>query len=97
MSVKILSVTLLLLCACLCLQSSAGNRLHPTKVYPCCAGVSSDDISAQITGEHGIQKARGPCVDAIIFPTKEGKVCVDPRAEWYSIKPPMRIIHANLT
>uniref|UniRef100_A0AAQ6IRL4 Chemokine interleukin-8-like domain-containing protein n=1 Tax=Anabas testudineus TaxID=64144 RepID=A0AAQ6IRL4_ANATE len=97
MSVKILSVTLLLLCACLCFQSSAGNRRHPTSVVPlCCTKVSSVDISAQITGRSSIQKAKGQCVHAIIFHIKDGKVCVDPTAEWAQ-KCKLRIIKGTHT
>nr|XP_020441022.1 eotaxin-like [Monopterus albus] len=84
MSTRLLSVTVLLLTVCLCFQASAGSRRFPTKgkVPLCCTRVSSADISADIIGKYTIQKARGECVEAIIFRTAEEKVCVDPKAKW---------------
>ncbi|KAK2859842.1 hypothetical protein Q5P01_004462 [Channa striata] len=85
MSVRIVTVALLLLSLCLCSYCHPpGNRRHPSKVivHPCCTRVSSADIRAEITGKHSSQKASGKCVEALIFPTTKGKACIDPSAEW---------------
>ncbi|XP_040926588.1 chemokine (C-C motif) ligand 34b, duplicate 4 [Betta splendens] len=78
-----MSIRILLL-VCLCFQVCAANRRHPNKgIIPlCCTRVSTADISEQITGNATIQKPGGQCVKALIFPVAEGKVCVDPEANW---------------
>ncbi|XP_035853966.1 chemokine (C-C motif) ligand 34b, duplicate 4 [Sander lucioperca] len=81
MSTKVLSFTLLLLC--LCFQDSAQNRRHPGKKLPCCMVTYSKDISSEVTGnKYEQQHSKNQCVEAIIFATPSGTVCVDPKAEW---------------
>uniref|UniRef100_A0A3B4GFL3 Chemokine interleukin-8-like domain-containing protein n=1 Tax=Pundamilia nyererei TaxID=303518 RepID=A0A3B4GFL3_9CICH len=75
MSVKILSITLLLLSLCV---------TRPGKRQPCCVDVTNMDKSAKVVGEtYREQAARPPCVKAIIFNTgNEGQLCADPNAQW---------------
>ncbi|XP_043926100.1 C-C motif chemokine 20-like [Protopterus annectens] len=56
---------------------------RPTKVTTrCCKSVSKARIPYTITGFNR-QNALKPCVDAIIFFTKEtGPICSDPKATW---------------
>uniref|UniRef100_A0A665WR85 Chemokine interleukin-8-like domain-containing protein n=1 Tax=Echeneis naucrates TaxID=173247 RepID=A0A665WR85_ECHNA len=80
MSVRILFIALLLLPGCLCQR---GLRHRPQKPVPlCCTKVSPANVSADVTGGPTRQSAHGSCVEALIFSTNNGKVCVDPAAEW---------------
>ncbi|CAI5689577.1 unnamed protein product [Oreochromis niloticus] len=80
MSVKILSITLLLLSMCVCCHSS---EAPPGKERPCCVGITTADMSAAVVGEtYREQAARPPCVKAIIFNTKYEQLCADPNAQW---------------
>ncbi|CAI5685904.1 eotaxin [Oreochromis niloticus] len=82
MSVKILSVTLLLLSLCVCFSSSAGMR-GPTRKRPCCVDVTNLDMSPEVVGEtYREQASSHPCVKAIIFNTEYGQLCSDPKAQW---------------
>ncbi|XP_005951686.1 C-C motif chemokine 18 [Haplochromis burtoni] len=82
MSVKILSVTLLLLSMCVCFSSSAGIR-GPTKKRPCCVDVTNLDMSPEVVGETYREQASSyPCVNAIIFNTEYGQLCADPNVQW---------------
>ncbi|XP_041817705.1 chemokine (C-C motif) ligand 34b, duplicate 4 [Chelmon rostratus] len=84
MSTRILSITLLL-CVCLCFQSCAGNLRHAYRRFPppCCVNVSTANISHFVTGHtYREQSAQPPCVKAILFNTKQGQVCADPKVEW---------------
>uniref|UniRef100_A0A3B4FT66 Chemokine interleukin-8-like domain-containing protein n=1 Tax=Pundamilia nyererei TaxID=303518 RepID=A0A3B4FT66_9CICH len=77
MSLKILSIALLLLSSCC--HSSA----RPGSKSPCCAVVTSVDMSPEVVGQtYSEQAARGPCVKAIIFNTEFGALCADPDARW---------------
>ncbi|CAI5670855.1 unnamed protein product [Oreochromis niloticus] len=85
MSVKILSITLLLLSVCVCCHSSEGTRDRgPGSKRPCCVDVTKDNVSADVVGQtYREQAARHHCVKAIIFDTKNGKqLCADPDAQW---------------
>ncbi|XP_030612954.1 eotaxin-like [Archocentrus centrarchus] len=82
MSVKILSITLLLLSVYLCCHTSAAHR-HPSKSRLCCVEVTSLDMSVEVVGEtYREQAAAHFCVKAIIFNTDYGKLCADPKAQW---------------
>ncbi|KAL4001366.1 breast cancer anti-estrogen resistance 1 [Sarotherodon galilaeus] len=83
MSVKILSITLLLLSMCVCCHSSEDSA-PPGKEQPCCVSITTADMSAAVVGEtYREQAARRPCVKAIIFNTGHGKqLCADPNAQW---------------
>uniref|UniRef100_A0A3B3UCI5 Chemokine interleukin-8-like domain-containing protein n=1 Tax=Poecilia latipinna TaxID=48699 RepID=A0A3B3UCI5_9TELE len=71
---KILLLLLLLLAACPCSHSS--NR-------PCCLHVSRKNLSRQVSRlVFHKQPARFPCVNAVIFYTKKGPVCVHPNDSW---------------
>ncbi|GAA6232839.1 uncharacterized protein LOC113164481 [Lates japonicus] len=78
MSVRILCITLLLFSMCLWAQA----RWPPGIVPLCCTKVSSTQVSFDVTEKPYMQKARGRCVDAIIFTTEKGKLCVSPDVEW---------------
>uniref|UniRef100_A0A3B4FT87 Chemokine interleukin-8-like domain-containing protein n=1 Tax=Pundamilia nyererei TaxID=303518 RepID=A0A3B4FT87_9CICH len=63
-------------------------RCTSTKVRPgskraCCVVVTSVDMSPEVVGEiYREQAARGHCVKAIIFNTKNGQLCANPAAQW---------------
>ncbi|TDG97563.1 hypothetical protein EPR50_G00227090 [Perca flavescens] len=81
MSTRVLSFALLLLC--LCFQASAQNRRHPGKKLKCCTEVNTNNVSTQVIGnEYEEQRSNKHCVQAIIFATRTGRVCVDPKAGW---------------
>ncbi|XP_076737359.1 uncharacterized protein LOC101463734 [Maylandia zebra] len=84
MTVKILSITLLLLSVCVCCHSSEDTQVRgPGRIRPCCVGVDKDNMTAEVVGEtYREQAARGHCVKAIIFNTKKGQLCADPKAQW---------------
>ncbi|XP_025760126.1 eotaxin isoform X6 [Oreochromis niloticus] len=85
MSLKILSITLLLLFVCVCCHSSKGTRRrHPGRIPPCCPAVTKGNKRGDVVGEtYREQAATPPCVKAIIFNTKDGKqLCADPDAQW---------------
>ncbi|CAI5685903.1 unnamed protein product [Oreochromis niloticus] len=81
MSIKILSITLLLLSICVCCHSS---EAPPGSTPPCCVDLTKGNVSAAVVGEtYREQAARRPCVKAIIFNTGNGKqLCADPNAQW---------------
>ncbi|XP_030612499.1 eotaxin-like [Archocentrus centrarchus] len=82
MSVKILSITLLLLSVCLCFHAAAARR-NPSRSRLCCIGVTSINKSSEVLGEtYRGQSEKSPCVKAIIFNTDDGKLCADPKAQW---------------
>ncbi|XP_004575894.1 C-C motif chemokine 2 [Maylandia zebra] len=82
MSVKILSITLLLLSMCVCFSYSAGPP-GPGSKRPCCVNVTDIDMSPEVVGEtYREQAAKPPCVKAIIFNTEYGQLCADPKAQW---------------
>ncbi|CAI5685907.1 eotaxin isoform X3 [Oreochromis niloticus] len=82
MSLKILSITLLLLSVCVCCHSSEDSA-PPGKKRPCCPAVTTIDMSPEVVGEtyHELP-ARPPCVKAILFNTEYGQLCADPDAQW---------------
>ncbi|CAI5689576.1 unnamed protein product [Oreochromis niloticus] len=82
MSVKILSITLLLLSICVCCHSE-GTHEHPGRIPPCCPAVTKGNMTADVVGQtyHKLA-ARYHCVKAIIFDTKDGQLCADPDAQW---------------
>ncbi|XP_039473420.1 eotaxin-like [Oreochromis aureus] len=85
MSVKILSITLLLVSMCVCFHSSEGtHRRHPGRIPPCCVDVTKGNMTAAVVGQtYREQAATPPCVKAIIFNTKDGQqLCADPDAQW---------------
>ncbi|KAL4001367.1 dehydrogenase/reductase SDR family member 4 [Sarotherodon galilaeus] len=84
MSVKILSITLLLISMCVCCHSEDTRDRGPGSTPPCCVDVTQDNVSADVVGEtYREQAARHHCVKAIIFNTKNGKqLCADPDAQW---------------
>ncbi|XP_026035922.1 eotaxin-like [Astatotilapia calliptera] len=84
MTVKILSITLLLLSVCVCCHSSEGTRRrHPGRIPPCCPAVTKGNRTAEVVGEtYREQAASGRCVKAIIFNTEYGQLCADPDAQW---------------
>ncbi|KAL4001378.1 tripartite motif-containing protein 25 [Sarotherodon galilaeus] len=84
MSVKILSITLLLVSMCVCCHSSEDTHgRHPGPVPPCCPAVTKGNMTADVVGQiyHELA-ARGDCVKAIIFDTEYGQLCADPDAQW---------------
>ncbi|XP_039473422.1 eotaxin-like isoform X2 [Oreochromis aureus] len=83
MSIKILSITLLLLSIYVCCHSSEDSD-GPGKGRPCCVAITTFDMSAAVVGEtYREQAARPPCVKAVIFNTGDGKqLCADPNAQW---------------
>ncbi|XP_068565642.1 C-C motif chemokine 2-like [Cebidichthys violaceus] len=83
MSSRMLFVTLLLLSACLCVQSFTGNGRLVRKKVPCCTEVSAANISSKVIGNVYRKQSSSPrCPEAIIFFTQGGSVCVDPKAKW---------------
>ncbi|XP_037612482.1 chemokine (C-C motif) ligand 34b, duplicate 4 [Sebastes umbrosus] len=81
MSLRIVSITLLLISGCLYFSSAAGR--YPDRYFACCTAVTTKDISHDVIGNtYRAQSAKNRCVEAIIFTTAQGKVCVDPNAEW---------------
>uniref|UniRef100_A0A668T4U1 Chemokine interleukin-8-like domain-containing protein n=1 Tax=Oreochromis aureus TaxID=47969 RepID=A0A668T4U1_OREAU len=63
---------------------SGTHRHHPGPVPPCCPAVTKGNMTADVVGQiyHKLA-ARGHCVKAIIFDTKNGKqLCADPDAQW---------------
>uniref|UniRef100_A0A3Q2WTG9 C-C motif chemokine 20-like n=1 Tax=Haplochromis burtoni TaxID=8153 RepID=A0A3Q2WTG9_HAPBU len=84
MTVKILSITLLLLSVCFLTFYLSDTRVRgPGSNRPCCVGVDKDNRTAEVVGEtYREQAARGHCVKAIIFNTKKGPLCADPKAQW---------------
>uniref|UniRef100_A0AAZ1XTR3 Chemokine interleukin-8-like domain-containing protein n=1 Tax=Oreochromis aureus TaxID=47969 RepID=A0AAZ1XTR3_OREAU len=82
MSVKILSITLLLVSTCVSCHSSEDARFPGIKP-PCCVDVTKPNVTADVVGEiYREQAARYHCVKAIIFNTKNGQLCADPNAQW---------------
>ncbi|XP_063340668.1 eotaxin-like [Pelmatolapia mariae] len=83
MSVKILSITLLLLSVCVRCHSE-GTHEHPGSKRPCCPAVTKGNMTADVVGQTYHELAARPhCVKAIIFNTKNGKqLCADPDAQW---------------
>ncbi|KAL4008307.1 hypothetical protein ACER0C_002159 [Sarotherodon galilaeus] len=76
MSVKILSITLLLFSSCC-------HSRAPEHKPPCCIDVIKNNVSPEVVGEtYREQAARQRCVKAIIFNTKYGQLCADPDAQW---------------
>ncbi|XP_067850858.1 C-C motif chemokine 26-like [Heptranchias perlo] len=61
----------------------ASSYLRPSKiVINCCRSVSRTRLPFTITG-YRIQSAHKPCVQAVIFYTKEkGPICTHPKARW---------------
>uniref|UniRef100_A0A3P9QHF6 Chemokine interleukin-8-like domain-containing protein n=1 Tax=Poecilia reticulata TaxID=8081 RepID=A0A3P9QHF6_POERE len=57
---------------------------YPTgKNRPCCLHVSRKNLSRQVAGSvFHKQPARFPCVNAVIFYTKKGPICVHPNNSW---------------
>uniref|UniRef100_A0A669BJ23 Chemokine interleukin-8-like domain-containing protein n=1 Tax=Oreochromis niloticus TaxID=8128 RepID=A0A669BJ23_ORENI len=94
MSVKILSITLLLLSLCVSCHSSEDST-GPGIKPPCCVGVTTSDMSAAVVGEtYREQAARPPCVKAVIFNTGHGKqLCADPNAQWVKDRKLHRYTH----
>ncbi|XP_039902119.1 C-C motif chemokine 20-like isoform X4 [Simochromis diagramma] len=85
MSVKILSITLVLLSICVCCHSSEDTQdSRPGSRRPCCVDVTKHNMTADVVGPtYREQAARGHCVKAIIFNTKDRKqLCADPKAQW---------------
>uniref|UniRef100_A0A3P9DG31 Chemokine interleukin-8-like domain-containing protein n=1 Tax=Maylandia zebra TaxID=106582 RepID=A0A3P9DG31_9CICH len=87
MTVKILSITLLLLSVCkipfLTFNLSGTRRRHPGRIPPCCPAVTKGNRTAEVVGEtYREQAASGRCVKAIIFNTEYGQLCADPDAQW---------------
>ncbi|CAI5670856.1 unnamed protein product [Oreochromis niloticus] len=81
MSLKILSITLLLL-PLLC-SPSQEDSARPGKKGPCCVDVTKNDMSPEVVGQtYDEQAARPPCVKAILLNTKKGQLCADPDAQW---------------
>ncbi|XP_039473506.1 eotaxin-like [Oreochromis aureus] len=81
MSVKILSITLLLVSTCVCCHSEDAHG--PGSKPPCCVDLTKGNVTADVVGEtYREQAARYPCVKAIIFNTKNGQICADPNAQW---------------
>ncbi|KAM6908596.1 chemokine (C-C motif) ligand 34b, duplicate 4 isoform 1-T2 [Lycodopsis pacificus] len=82
MSPRMLSIALLL-SACLCAQSFAGNGRLVRRRFWCCTKVSSTDISSKvISNVYQKQSSSSHCLEALIFYTAGGSACVDPQAEW---------------
>ncbi|XP_039620340.1 C-C motif chemokine 20-like [Polypterus senegalus] len=65
----------------------ANNYRRPSKITTnCCTSVSAAKVPYTIKGCRQ-QNALGPCVQAVIFYTKEtGSFCADPKAPWVKQK-----------
>ncbi|KAM3593796.1 uncharacterized protein V6R79_022049 [Siganus canaliculatus] len=57
----------------------------PGKLTDCCKTVSSEYITEPITG-YLVQKAKPPCVRAVIFQTESGLFCSQVNAPWVLTK-----------
>uniref|UniRef100_A0AAZ1X2R3 Chemokine interleukin-8-like domain-containing protein n=1 Tax=Oreochromis aureus TaxID=47969 RepID=A0AAZ1X2R3_OREAU len=79
MSLKFLSILLLLSSCC----HSSADSARPGSKPPCCVGITTADMSADVVGKtYREQAARPPCVKAILFNTEYGQLCADPDAQW---------------
>ncbi|KAM3592894.1 uncharacterized protein V6R79_001264 [Siganus canaliculatus] len=81
MSLKIPTATLLLLL--LSVQVSENHRIPHRRVSPCCTSYSTSDI--EVVGNTYQIQAAAPaygCVHAVIFKTKEGSACANPKEPW---------------
>ncbi|XP_030254213.1 C-X-C motif chemokine 5-like [Sparus aurata] len=83
MSPRILSIALLLLFVC----SAYSDMRHPGSrlSHPCCASVTTLNITDKVIGNTYREKPAGPqspCVHALLLKTNKGEVCVDPKSEW---------------
>ncbi|XP_053467999.1 chemokine (C-C motif) ligand 34b, duplicate 4 [Ictalurus furcatus] len=67
-----------------CITAAPGNYRRPTKVgLVCCEAVSKALIPSTIKlTAYKHQNALNPCVEAIIFFSKNEKYCSDPNARW---------------
>ncbi|XP_047424395.1 C-C motif chemokine 19-like [Mugil cephalus] len=82
MSVKILSITLLLILVCLAFHPTAGRT--PGRIIPCCPDVTVANKTHEVTGNtYRLQNPRPGCVKAVIFNTGHGgKLCASPDEPW---------------
>uniref|UniRef100_A0A8C6PCJ7 Chemokine interleukin-8-like domain-containing protein n=1 Tax=Nothobranchius furzeri TaxID=105023 RepID=A0A8C6PCJ7_NOTFU len=57
---------------------------YPTgKNRPCCIETTKRNVGSQIVGNtYSRQRSRSHCVEAILFNTAKGIICVDPKASW---------------
>uniref|UniRef100_A0A1A8FC98 Chemokine interleukin-8-like domain-containing protein n=1 Tax=Nothobranchius korthausae TaxID=1143690 RepID=A0A1A8FC98_9TELE len=79
---KVLTVAALVLVVLQSIDSVDGH--FPTgKNRLCCVETTKKNISSQILGNtYSKQLARYRCVEAILFNTAKGIICVDPNAPW---------------
>ncbi|XP_068075499.2 uncharacterized protein isoform X2 [Danio rerio] len=60
---------------------TASSLIDAKTVMPCCTSVSTAEVTDPIISVR-IQRESPPCGTSIIFETKEGKICSDPRHKW---------------
>uniref|UniRef100_A0A8C1X2F7 Chemokine interleukin-8-like domain-containing protein n=1 Tax=Cyprinus carpio TaxID=7962 RepID=A0A8C1X2F7_CYPCA len=65
--------------------TTTGNAAGPGVVYSCCTKVSTADVTDPILNIR-LQRKSLPCVKAIIFKTKRGEFCIDPKQRWVEKK-----------
>ncbi|ROL49262.1 hypothetical protein DPX16_7521 [Anabarilius grahami] len=57
----------------------------PQRVFTCCTAVSTVEFTDPVIGVR-LQKQSLPCVKAVLFETKRGELCCDPRQSWVKEK-----------
>uniref|UniRef100_A0A3Q3BS02 Chemokine interleukin-8-like domain-containing protein n=1 Tax=Kryptolebias marmoratus TaxID=37003 RepID=A0A3Q3BS02_KRYMA len=54
---------------------------------PCCVEVTMRNLTSRVVGnQYYQQRRRSYCVEALIFNTNEGQVCVNPQASWAKLR-----------
>uniref|UniRef100_A0A1A8KZB1 Chemokine interleukin-8-like domain-containing protein n=1 Tax=Nothobranchius pienaari TaxID=704102 RepID=A0A1A8KZB1_9TELE len=62
---------------------SVDGHYPPRRNRPCCIETTKRNIGSQILGNtYSRQRSRYRCVEAILFNTAKGIICVDPKAIW---------------
>uniref|UniRef100_A0A8C1IIK1 Chemokine interleukin-8-like domain-containing protein n=1 Tax=Cyprinus carpio TaxID=7962 RepID=A0A8C1IIK1_CYPCA len=69
----------------LTMMNVSGNATGPGVVYSCCTKVSTADVTDPILNIR-LQHESLPCVKAVIFKTKRGEFCIDPKQRWVEKK-----------
>uniref|UniRef100_A0A3Q2VMX7 Chemokine interleukin-8-like domain-containing protein n=1 Tax=Haplochromis burtoni TaxID=8153 RepID=A0A3Q2VMX7_HAPBU len=58
---------------------------NDVKLATCCKTVTNKEITEPILG-YLVQRARRPCVNAVVFQTESGVFCINGRAPWVRAK-----------
>uniref|UniRef100_A0A8C1ZEV1 Chemokine interleukin-8-like domain-containing protein n=1 Tax=Cyprinus carpio TaxID=7962 RepID=A0A8C1ZEV1_CYPCA len=65
--------------------TTTGNATGAGVVYSCCTKVSTANVTDPILNIR-LQRKSLPCVKAVIFETKQGEFCRDPKLRWVQEK-----------